>query len=358
MKIAFVTNCLDPGRDGVGDYTTLLAGECARQGHAVTRIALNDRAAEETPALLRLPGDLPWPNRVRAARARLEAFAPDWISLQFVCYGYDPRGWVGRVVPHLRTIFTGWPMHLFFHELWLGEESGAPLKERLLGLIQRRGIQALLRQLDVRRIHTSNDAYVHRLGRRGLAATRSPLFGSLPLPTLATRESSDELTLLFFGTLHPVWPAEPLFTHLARLGRPLTLLHSGRIGAGEDLWNRFAHEYGDRFTFRRLGELSPRELSNVFLQADFGVATTPWTLIGKSASVAAMLDLGLPVIVNRDDVHYPGYAPPPQDPLLIRMTDDLPEQMEAACRQPPRLRMTEITRRLLEDLGARKPSAL
>ena len=45
MRIAFVATCLEPGRDGVGDYTTLLAAECARRGHAVMRIALNDALA-------------------------------------------------------------------------------------------------------------------------------------------------------------------------------------------------------------------------------------------------------------------------------------------------------------------------
>jgi len=354
MKIAFVTNRLDPGRDGVGDYTTLLAQECARLGHAVARLSLNDQAAEKASDLLRLPSALPWPDRARAARAWLEAFAPDWISLQFVPYGYEPRGLVGRVAPHLEAILAGRPLHVFFHELWLGEEVGAPLKHRLLGWLQRRGIQPLLRKLDLRRIHTSNEAYVQRLGRRGLAATRLPLFGSLPLPSpaLPPKSPSDPLTFILFGTLHPIWPAEPLFTYLARVGRPIKIVHAGRIGAGEALWNRLAHAYGDRFELQRLGELPPGEIADAFSSADFGIATTPWTLIGKSASVAAMLDLGLPVVVNRDDVHYPNHLAPGQDLRLIRMLDDLPVQLSTARRQPPHLRINEICEQFLRDWGA------
>ena len=351
MRIAFVTNRLDPGRDGVGDYTTLLAAECTRHGHAVTRIALNDRVAETTTDLLRLPGDLPWPERAREARARIESFAPDWISLQFVCYGYEPRGLVGRVTRHLEGILRGWPLHVFFHELWLGEEIGAPLKERLVGWLQRRGIQELLRRLNVRRIHTSNEAYVQRLSRRNLASSHLPLFGSLPPPSHEppARAPSDPVTFILFGALHPVWPAEPLFTHLSRLDRPIQILHAGRIGAGEALWNRLVQEYSGRFELQRLGELSPPQLADAFASADFGIATTPWNLIGKSASVAAMLDLGLPVIVNRDDVHYQGISPSAQDPLLIRMTEDLPAQINAARRQAPRWRITEIAERFLRD---------
>ena len=58
MRIAFVTSGLEPECDGVGDYTSLLAEECERRGHAVARLALNDpRTAKEidSPGLLRLP---------------------------------------------------------------------------------------------------------------------------------------------------------------------------------------------------------------------------------------------------------------------------------------------------------------
>ena len=43
MKIAFITSCLEPGKDGVGDYTRSLAAESSRNGHEVCLLALNDR---------------------------------------------------------------------------------------------------------------------------------------------------------------------------------------------------------------------------------------------------------------------------------------------------------------------------
>ncbi|EDY19614.1 hypothetical protein CfE428DRAFT_2790 [Chthoniobacter flavus Ellin428] len=360
MRIAFVTSCLEPECDGVGDYTTLLAEECACRGHTVARVALNDaRLAEisDTPGLLRLPATLPWPERLHRARRWLEAFAPDWLSLQFVNYGFHPRGFAGATAARLRMLFSGWPVQVFLHELWIGEERGASWKHRAIGWWQRRGVLELLRTLDVGLIHTSNDTYVHLLARADLAARRLPLFGSLPLPTASPVRSNDRLTLAFFGTLHPVWPAEPLFSQLRGMKKPIELVHAGNIGAGETLWRQMESTYGADFRFRRLGRLAPPALADFFAAADFGVATTPWLLIGKSASVAAMLDCGLPVIVNRDDIHYPGVPEHSGDSdLLIKMGPDLPAQLRTSTRRAPHLRKAEVVDQFLADWEAARVS--
>jgi hypothetical protein len=355
MRIAFVTSCLEPGRDGVGDYTTLLAAGCERRGHAVTRIALNDarvNALVETPGLLRLPVSMTWVEREARARRWLEDFSPDWVSLQFVAFGFHPRGLVARIVPHVVALLSGWPVHIFLHELWLGEERGASWKHRILGCMQRRGVLTLLGALDIRVIHTSNSTYVQLLGRRGVLATRLPLFGSLPLPT-QEYPRRDKLMLAFFGTLHPVWPAEPLFTHLRSLKRKIQLHHAGEIGGGAELWGNLERKWGQEFDFFTLKHLSPQAIADLFAGADFGVATTPWALVGKSASVAAMLDCGLPVIVNRDDVHYAGLSDPVVDSsLLIKMTDELPRQLAEARRLPPKLRITAVVNQFLAEWEA------
>jgi hypothetical protein len=99
MKIAFLCSSLEPGRDGVGDYTRTLAGELVRLGHQVFLIALNDRwitgeKAEEQARLqtLRFGPNLSIAGRVTIARQALDQFAPDWVSLQYVCYGFHPKG--------------------------------------------------------------------------------------------------------------------------------------------------------------------------------------------------------------------------------------------------------------------------
>ena len=86
---------------------------------------------------------------------------------------------------------------------------------------------------------------------------------------------------------------------------------------------------------------------------DFGIATTPWELIGKSGATAAMLDHGLPVIVSRDDVHIPVDVEPEPQPLLCKMDAQLPSWLlNVAQRQPPREHVTEVAERFLADLAA------
>jgi glycosyltransferase involved in cell wall biosynthesis len=275
------------------------------------------------------------------------------VSLQFVAFGFHPKGLAGETARRLGELLVGWPVHVFFHELWLGEEIGASLKNRLLGWLQRRGVFGLLRGLDVRLVHTSNPSYVYLLAKRGVMARRLPLFGSLPLPAVSESLADRKLTFAFFGTLHPVWPPEPLLTHLRSLGEPVELVHGGYIGSGAELWRRMEASGDGEFEFRQLGPLSPQELADFLGTASFGVATTPWALIGKSASVAAMLDCGLPVIVNRDDVHYPGMPAVTEDtPLLLKMGSDLPAQIRATQRQPARLRKREVADQFLDDWKA------
>lgn len=356
MKIAFLTSCLEPGCDGVGDYTQLLAEECRRHGHEVSLIALNDGFVDSPvwkDGSIRFPREMGWSERCAQAREWLQKFSPDWVSLQFVCFGFEPRGLIARRSAELVDLLQDWQVQIFFHELWVGAERGASLKHRLLGWMQRRGVLSLVRRIEPRIVQTSNEAYVQLLNRGGVKAGCLPLFGSLPLPRMSGSADAASLHGVLFGTLHRVWPAEPLFTYLRRLKRRIRLTHIGRIGAGEALWAGLVRTYGAEIQFERLGELSPQDVADHFGQADFGVATTPWEIIGKSASVAAMIDCGLPVIVNRDDIHYPGIKVGSQHPLLIKMGPDLAEQLARVPRTIPRLRLFEMAECFLKEIRAR-----
>jgi len=131
VRIAYLTTCLEPGRDGVGDYTWGLAEECAGLGHEVFRMALNDPYAESALAessYIRLGASMAWEGRIAKARQALEEFAPDFISLQFVCYGFHPRGVDWRLADHLKEIVGNIPLQMMFHELWIGSDIGAVSK--------------------------------------------------------------------------------------------------------------------------------------------------------------------------------------------------------------------------------------
>jgi hypothetical protein len=148
VRLTFITSSLAPGKDGVGDYTRELASSCQSLGVRCTLVALNDHHIEctreetqsargESLACLRLSASRPWPERLRIADGWLSDSCPDWISLQFVAYGYHPKGIVRGLDRLLAAVIGDRPLHLMLHELWIGAERSAPLRRRLIGTLQR-----------------------------------------------------------------------------------------------------------------------------------------------------------------------------------------------------------------------------
>lgn len=378
MRIAFLASGLEPGRDGVGDYTRFFAGECARAGHECVMVALNDRhgasITEEELAgaggripILRLPAGVPWEERTGRAKEFLARFDPEWVSVQFVCYGFHPKGLVRGLAALLREVIGERKIQIMFHELWIGLGKGGRLKDKVIGLAQRVLIRGLVRSLAPRVVHASNPAYVALLARNGIPAGLLPLFGNTPLHdgggagwldrevSAAGLDNRGAFWVFgFFGSLHPVWPPEPIFSHLReasqRHGRKIVIVSIGRLGGGESLWDSLAARYAGWFTFVRLGERSAEQVSDFLQWIDFGIGTTPWAIIGKSGTVAAMLDHGVPVIVNRDDARFGFEVPPPASPLLVKMGPDLADRLPGLKRSAPDPSLPGIARTFLTDL--------
>jgi hypothetical protein len=71
VKIVFLCASLEPGRDGVGDYTRHLASECVRRGHECTAIALHDphvnnefETVEDGVTVVRFPATESWSGNI------------------------------------------------------------------------------------------------------------------------------------------------------------------------------------------------------------------------------------------------------------------------------------------------------
>lgn len=384
MRIAFITSSLEPGKDGVGDYTRDLASSCLTAGCVAQLIALNDhhiaaareevqRARGAALQTLRLPASLPWHERVSSARNFLQRQPPDWVSLQFVCYGFHPKGMTIGLHRHLAPLIDDRPLHLMLHELWIGIQRGASLRERVVGSIQRRALCSLIAGLKPVAVHTSNAGYAQVLDGVGVAARVLPLCGSIPIVADAAGGWLEQQLLQlgskppsaaphagqwrfgFFGTLPELWSPEPLFTYIAaaaeRAKRQVAVISIGRMGPGERLWRTMQSQYGQRFHFARLGERSREEVSTFLQNIDFGLATTPWQLIGKSASTAAMLDHGVPVIVSRDDVDIGADGIETGHPLLQRMDAQLPQWLIRVRPRPPRDRLAAMAAQFVADIS-------
>lgn len=365
LRLALLGGCLEPGRDGVGDYLAQVAEIAEQQGHAVLRIGLQDCLNEETPGqLLRL-------DRVEALgirRARIVAwlrdFQPDWTSWHLVPYAYHPKG----ILPHRLAKIVGLPealgrRHVFAHELWIGEERGAPWRHRLWRQLQRPRFRSFLRDWRPERVDTTNVVYRTLLARIGQTSGLVPLFGNLPptrqplAPGLLPDATPRPWVVAFFGTLHPAWDPAPTTQFLRAVaettGRPVHCLGLGRLGPHGEAWFR---RLPPGLTGQTTGSRPAPEISAALQAADFAVATHPWALLGKSGAVAAYLDHGLPVLATRDDWHLRSGHPevPPPGPGVVRLTDLDPAAVPAwvaAHRRPAQDRRADFVATWLASLG-------
>jgi hypothetical protein len=374
MRIVFLCGSQEPGRDGVGDYTRGFAEELVLLGHDVGIISLRDKQAEliagaskeNGVGILRLPSTLTWEECLRRAREELDGFDPEWVSFQFVCYTFHPKGICHGLAGKLMPLFEGRKLHMMFHEAWLCREMGWGWKHRMVGAVQRHFIRKFVRKTKPSVMHTSNAVYAALLGRGGIAVKELGLCGAIPVvepdgfekelqAALADSGGRGEKWLFgFFGAIYAQWEPEPLMTELLAAtqaaGKKPVLLSMGRPGAaGSELWERMTRDYAGRFEFLLLGEQPTARVSSYLSCLDFGLATTPRSIIGKSGSVVSMLEHGLPVIVSRDDS---GPADAKAHPLLICGTANLTTRLREHSGKGPRGSFRPaIVREWLSDLG-------
>lgn len=373
MKLLFLCTSLEPGRDGVGDYVRLLAEACIEAGHDCRLVAVNDEhlvrggtewqhAQAHDIYCLRLSPNERWDVRLGMVQAVVHEFSPDWVSWHIVPYGFNPKGIIPPELSAFRALGRDRCVHVMLHELWIGLSRGEPLKNIGWGKLQRRRLMQLMRALGPSLIHTSNITYQTVLAREGCSAHVLPLFGNIPVSELVPPvPNSTEWIGGIFGTVHPQFPPIPCFDILLEgakaSGRKLRLLGIGRMGEyGENMFAELNAEYGDQLVATIVGEKEPIEVSRLLQTLDFGIATHPWALIGKSGAVAAMLDHGLPVIVPRDDwtLRIRPIVVPAIDRLLVKLSEMPPELMAGrlARKQAPASRLPAVAAAFLESLEA------
>jgi len=311
MKIALLCGCLEPGKDGVGDYVRKLAGHLVLWQHEVILIALNDSFIEDKVtgfqdeegvkiSVFRIPYSWSVSAKKPLVKRILRAFGPDWLSLQFVPFTYDSKGlpfWLNNFLTGLGTEIQ-W--HIMFHELWVGMKKGSPLKHIIWGWLQKRIIQSLIGNLKPVVIHSQAALYQQYLQKLHYNVALLPLFPNIPL--LAKSASQDEqnrvLSLVHFGTIHREAPVERFAAEVLRYQKEknvkVVLTFVGRVGTEEHRWRSLWEKAG--LSIDVLGELSPARISETLSEAAFGISTNPIALIDKSGTVAAMLEHNLPVL--------------------------------------------------------------
>jgi hypothetical protein len=334
MNIAFICGSLEPGKDGVGDYTRRLASALIERGNAITIIAFNDRYVSETVTgqqesdgikidIVRLSARDAITEKLNVADKVIKEFRPDWISLQYVPFSYQKKGLPWQLGNQLKSISKGISWHIMFHELWCGMNPAAPVKEKILGYGQKNVLKKLVRSLKPSKIFTNINSYGKRLNNYGITPVKVvPIFGNIPLNSsppdnvwqsfiadnninALINAENNVLLVGFFGAVYPCEGLDELMVNIQsaanNLKKRLLILFIGH-GNREQVINHF----GDIITseIKNLGALDFPLLNKVFSLIDISVVTTPSDGMNKSGSAIAWIERGVPVLISAKDKSY------------------------------------------------------
>jgi len=320
MRILFLCGCLEPGRDGVGDYTRRLAGALAREGNTMKLISIQDKFISKSVvekqdadgtqlAVLRFRSAVD--NYVDNAIVTkyITEFKPDLISFQFVPFSFHPKGLPSKLGKNLGTMLNGYKVQVMLHELWVGHAHKWSEKRFWMGLLQKRIIVKLLKTIKPQLINTHAPYYQFLLEKAGVKVEVLPLFANIPFVENAkqdTAQAADRNTLqtaVIFAGLPTVEEMEKLLTvwerSLIKNEREGKILLVGRHGGSSDDLLKLITGGFSKIRVAEMGALPVVELSAVLQSADFGISPVPLVLSEKSGTISAMKEHGLPVIITR-----------------------------------------------------------
>lgn len=388
MRILFITASYQTNKDGVADYTALLAKECIASKHEVAVLAWNDThiqsdsqlyKQDNEPTSLRLSSALSKKQKTILAKGFIHNFKPDVVSIQMVCFGFHPRGFVfglGKVLKKMIPVEA--KIEVMFHELWLGLATNHPIKEKLYGYIQKMALLQFLRRLKPDVIHVANNVYYSKLRQLGYSVQYLPLPGNIPIETnpdsdwiyneLALEKSKRKniVILLFFGSIHGDWDTEAFFQQMRKqfASKNIIVVSAGGQGYGKALWesvvSRQSSVDSEQLTvnseqFVKLGFRSDKEISELLQFADFGICTTPLSLFGKSGTAMAMIEHGLPVIVTRNELIFDFQIKQVQEEYSnVWLWNDLPALISVRKSGLLSDRLEKIAVNFLEDVSLSK----
>lgn len=324
MRIAFICSSLEQGKDGVGDYTLKLASELVFQGHQVICVSVHDKHLIQSQysfeTLLFPNGEIPthrfscqyaWRRKANRIHSFLKSFQPNWISFQFVGYGFSTYGlpfglaWLLK----LRSL-ANW--HIMIHETWI-LVTPRP-KDKILSVAQAFFLKAFLCSFRPKLITTSNSVYQRMIASLGFRSEILKVFSIIdfnPRCEAIVNFQSDEWSFLLFGSLPKGWNLKSFFEKIDVARRhhgikSCRFIIVGRIVVDPvELLQSFESLGYSSFIFQFLGELNAKEISCLMQRVDFGISKTPQSMIDKSTVVAAMRLHNIPILVAVEELKTP-----------------------------------------------------
>jgi len=373
MNIALICSSLEPGKDGVGDHTLKLANNLHAQGHHVICIAAHDKhlspqtcssgaviSSGQRIQIHRFSAQQIWPHKAARIRQILQAFRPEWISFQFVGYGYNNYGLpigLAWLLP-LRRL-SKW--HIMVHETWLLVTPR--WRDRLLSRLQSLCLKTFLLAFKPRLISTSNRLYQQMIAVLGFHSTILNIPSSIDFcPNCNTSQKpKDEWRFLFFGSLPMNWNLAHFFKKIeaARLKNEISICRfiiAGRILVDPDQLVEVLNGYGySSFIFEYHGQLEETNLSCLMQSVDFGISKTPRSMIEKSAAVAAMRYHNLPILLAVEELqtrYHSAHLAPQSD--LILLSDNYAKALakKPVANHSHRFSSTYACQRMLDMMGS------
>jgi hypothetical protein len=375
-KILFICSSLEPGKDGVGDYTRKLACVMIRHGYDAAIIALNDRRMEgsnigegkqvddnvQVP-VLRLSESLSWKKRLAIARQFVHDFSAHWISLQYVPFGFHLKGLPFNLGRKLKQLRGNGNWHIMFHELSVNRDES--IKFRVWSLLQVKIIHSLITKLQPAVIHTNTELYKYRIKEIGFESTVLPLFSNISLKTTGANELADDIPIFLtqhrndyiIGTLFGSfdfkrWNMRSLlnkFNYSFIKKKRVLVVSIGRMPAGQDCWEQLQKDY-PQVVFLDLGERSPEFISYWLSHyTDFGILTTLPELAGKSGSFMAFKEHGIPVICTTETGALKQFHLPLDTGLMVVREE---ENFALPPKYQPVAVLDEVVKQFINDLGS------
>jgi len=298
MKIIFFCGSAEPGNDGVGDYTRRLCGELIRLGHKTEIISLYDfhitlnisinQEVDGTNVLVHRIRAIPFSERLKIVQAILNNFQPDWISLQFVPYSFNPKGLPFWLPYFLIKLKGNYKWQIMFHELWLGIDIESSFTHKCIGKLQQFIIKKIISKIKPELINTQNQLYQFILKNNNINSTVLPICSNIPV-VKTVREAKAFTQFVLFGTIHTGAPlknfVDDLVKNKNKFIKPIKFVLIGSNGPELSNFTTVLDNYS--ICYDILGRQSENVISQVLIDSDYGISTTPYFQTEKSGIFAA-----------------------------------------------------------------------
>lgn len=314
MKILFLCSSIEPKKDGVGDYTRLICSVLIKKGYDVSILALNDNfiagfvketiiSGDFSFDISRISLEIPQSQKIALTQEIISMFNPDWVSLQFVPYGYNSKGLPFWLPNFLSKLIGNHSWHIMFHELWIGRNKNISWKAKVISCMQEIIVRQLIKKMKPQVIHTHLPIYMSNLKKLTSNIRPLPLFSNISPPINFLQSiNNNRFRWVFFSQVD----TSPEIINFINIFN-IELLEKGIspeliiIGNNRNRMLGYVEEFKEKcplfVNIECTGFLSENEISIELKYCNLGITPVPSHGIGKSGSVAAFLAHGIPVAV-------------------------------------------------------------